>query len=191
MTISNIVKDFIEKYIPLIDANKFTYIYRLANKSLTAKEIGELTQTFIQSNINPLEYDPELNYIPDAYYLNNQDLEQFNMLNRPLRYIGKNAFSECTNLISVAVDCEQIQSFAFGWCKKLKSLTLTKSLINFDISSVFACPLFDTIYYKGTKEDFMIHIHIEGTNHIVGSREGITIRFNDGTSAKLDEFYKK
>ena len=45
MTISNKVKDFIEKYIPLIDANKFTYIYRLANKSLTAKEIGELTQT--------------------------------------------------------------------------------------------------------------------------------------------------
>ena len=59
------------------------------------------------------------------------------------------------------------------------------------MSSVFACPLFDTIYYKGTKEDFMIRVHIEGTNHIVGSRDGIIIRFNDGTSAKLDEFYKK
>lgn len=191
MVISNKVQQFIEKYIPLIDANKFTYIYRLANKSLTAKEIGELTQTLIQSNINPLEQDQELDYIPDAYYLNNQDLDQFNILNRPLIYIGKNAFSECSNLISVAVDCEQIQSFAFSWCRQLKSITLTKRLKNLDISCFFACPNFDTIYYRGTKEDFMINVNIERANHIVGKRGGVTIRFNDGTSGKLDEFYKK
>ena len=32
MTISNKVQQFIEKYIPLIDANKFTYVYNLAER---------------------------------------------------------------------------------------------------------------------------------------------------------------
>lgn len=191
MTISNKVKDFIEKYIPLIDANKFTYVYNLAERYLQRDEIGDLTQALMSCGINPIEIDSELTSIPAAYLWGCNDITSFILEDKEIDIVGNNAFSGCYYLKQVSINCQTIQSFAFAWCKQLKSITLTKRLKNLDVSCFFGCANFDTIYYRGTKEDFMIHVHIEGTNHIAGSREGITIRFNDGTSAKLDEFYKK
>lgn len=191
MTISNKVKDFIEKYIPLIDANKFTYVYKLALRYLERNEVGELTQALMLCGINPIEIDSNLTSIPTAYLWGCNDITSFILEDKEIDVVGNNAFAECNYLKQVSIDCQTIAHSAFAWCKQLKSITLTKRLKNLDISCFFACLLFDTIYYKGTKEDFMIHVHIEGTNHIVGSRDGITVRFNDGTSAKLDEFYKK
>ena len=191
MTISNKVKDFIEKYIPLIDANKFTYVYKLAEKYLQRSEIGELTQALMSCGINPIQDDPHLTSIPAAYLWGCKDIASFILEDKEIDVVGNNAFAECDYLKQVFIDCQTIQSFAFAWCKQLKSITLTKRLKNLDVSCFFACANFDTIYYRGTKEDFMIHVHIEGTNHIVGKDGGITVRFNDGTSAKLDEFYVK
>lgn len=191
MTISNKVTDFIEKYIPLIDANKFTYVYKLAERYLQRSEIGELTQALMSCGINPIEIDSELTSIPTAYLWGCSDIASFILEGKEIDIVGNNAFAECDYLKQVSIDCEEISHFAFAWCKQLKSITLTKRLKTLDISCFFACANFDTIYYRGTKEDFMIYVHIEGTNHIVGKRGGVTIRFNDGTSAKLDEFYKK
>lgn len=191
MTISNKVKDFIEKYIPLIDANKFTYVYKLAGNYLPRSETGALTQALLSSGINPIEIDSELTSIPAAYLWGCNNITSFILEDKEIDIVGSNAFAECDYLKQISIDCQTISHFAFAWCKQLKSLTLTKRLKNLDVSCFFACANFDTIYYRGTKEDFMIHVHIEGTNHIVGKDGGITIRFNDGTSAKLDEFYKK
>lgn len=191
MTISNKVQQFIEKYIPLIDANKFTYVYNLAERYLQRDKIGDLTQALMSCGINPIEIDAELTSIPTAYLWGCNDITSFILEDKEINIVGNNAFAECDYLKQVSIDCQTVRPFAFAWCKQLKSITLTKRLKNLDVSCFFACANFDTIYYKGAKEDFMINVHIEGTNHIVGSREGVTIRFNDGTSAKLDEFYKK
>lgn len=191
MVISNKVQQFIEKYIPLIDANKFTYVYKLAQGYLERSEIGELTQALMSCGINPIEIDPNLTSIPTAYLWGCNDITSFILEDKEIDIVGNNAFSNCDYLKQVFIDCQTIQSFAFVWCKQLKSITLTKRLKYLDVSCFFACANFDTIYYKGTKEDFMINVHLERTDHIVGKRGGVIIRFNDGTSAKLDEFYKK
>lgn len=191
MIISNKIQEFIEKYIPLIDANKFKYVYKLASNYLQRDEIGELTQALMLCGINPIEIDSDLTSIPSAYLWGCNDITSFILESKEIDIVGNNAFAECIYLKQISIDCQTIQPFAFAWCKQLKSITLTKRLKNLDISCFFACPNFDIIYYRGTKEDFMINVHIERTNHIVGSREGVTIRFSDGTSAKLNEFYKK
>ena len=160
-------------------------------RDLQRSEVGELTQALMSCGINPIEVDSELTSIPTAYLWGCNDITSFILETKEIDIVGSNAFAECDYLKQVSIDCQTLSHFAFAWCKQLKSITLTKRLKNLDVSCFFACANFDTIYYRGTKEDFMINVHIEGTNHIAGSREGITIRFNDGTSAKLDEFYQK
>ena len=104
MTISSKVKNFIEKYIPLIDANKFTYVYNLAERYLQRSETGELTQALLSCGINPIEIDSELTSIPTAYLWGCNDIASFILEDKEIDTVSNNAFAECDYLKQISID---------------------------------------------------------------------------------------
>ena len=111
---------YIQQYI---NNNKFELMYDIltsgeASPLRSGRDIGQLTQLLLASDIDPLKY---MTKIP-AYYLCTADIENVSV-SEHIEKIGMAAFAECVHLKSVDVyNVTSIDSTAFHNCHSLKKI---------------------------------------------------------------------
>lgn len=168
------IKEFIEKYIYLLDDNSWEEFYKYAeDEARDYKLISGCSEVFIACGINPAEYLSEIpaNFlrsssiqafmIPDnikmigiCAFCDCQKLHEINIPNT-VKIIGYSAFSGCENLVEVvlAEGLERIESSAFNYCEKLTSLDIPKS-VNYIADTAFTRCKKLVINYPSIKEDW-------------------------------------
>lgn len=168
------VKEFIEKYIYLLDCNDWEEFYKhVKDESRDYTLISRCSEVFINADINPAEYLSEIptNFlrsssiqvfmIPDNVKMIDIcafcDCQQLSKISIPgtVKLIESSAFSGCENLVEVilAEGLERIESYAFGHCEKLASLDIPKS-VNYIADTAFDRCKKLVINYPGMKEDW-------------------------------------
>ena len=119
MKISQILKEFINKYKELINNNEFDELYRKVDKLLMV-DYFVLTFLLNKVGIDPLKY---MTYVP-AYYMEN--FKELTILRIPegIKTIETEAFYGCSNLetLYLPLTLQSIESFAFKKCESLKDI---------------------------------------------------------------------
>ena len=123
------IKEFIEKYVDLIENGDFTALYNQVEDSPVLP--SDLTQALLDAEVDPLQYFKQ--EVPKSYAFMNSIEEA--KIPEGITAIGTKAFYGCKKLFSVSLPStlESIRSEAFAKCSTLES-------INFP----------DKIYYIGT-----------------------------------------
>ena len=115
-------KDFIERYIDLIEENEFDELYHIDDEISTP----DLTEALLSAGIYPLEH---LDYVPSSYHCCSEDVTTV-VLPKHIKRISTSAFWDCPNLTSVVLPegLKHIGSSAFAECLKLASISFPESL---------------------------------------------------------------
>lgn len=117
---TEIVKEFLEKYTFLIEKEDWGTLYFKANSELRDIWIGELTQVLLNADLDPLE---KLTTIP-AHYLDGSSIETFH-IPEGIRVISTKAFQFCSKLkqIYIPKSIRYIGEYAFYCSENLKDIT--------------------------------------------------------------------
>ena len=187
MKIYEQVESFIKQNIDLInqgDKDAWEKIYDRAKGELDIY-VGELTQMFLDSGIDPLIY---LSYIPSFYMHSNTYLKNFTIPNN-INFIGGAAFSGCSKLKEIIIpdNVTNIDYRAFRNCHDLKKASfhcteiggeafmdsgLEEIYISNNVKEIlprafYNCYYLTEIIYEGTPEQFKkigIRSNIFGTD---------------------------
>lgn len=145
-------KDFIEKYIDVIEQHNFDYLYKLAAEELIDVNIGELTQCLIDIQMDPSDY---LLTIPDHFICNQSISNTANMLDNKSE-LGYGAFKNCTNIsvVNIPETCECIHRECFSECINLTEVYLPKSLNELGGEIFSNCSKLTSLYYAGKLHHF-------------------------------------
>ena len=123
------IKEFIEKNINLIEQRRFEELYDLAMTGTIRREllVGELTETFLNADIDPAKYMKEI----PSYYLNGAEGIKYYTIPDNAISIGDYAFCYCSKLKSIMVgdSVTSIGKYAFSNCSNLPSITIPESVI--------------------------------------------------------------
>lgn len=140
------IKAFIENNVKLLEAEDFSQLYKKASQSYF--EVGELTESFLDAGIDPLDY---LTEIPFCYLVN---IPSVGVLDIPdhVTSIGQNAFENCSSLTSVTIpdSVTSIGMSAFYGCTGLTSVTIPDSVTSIGSEAFYYCSSLTNITYKGT-----------------------------------------
>lgn len=133
--------NFIEKYIDLIDNDKFEEFYDTLDREISSENksvIGDITKVLNNAGINPLDY---LDYVPLYYCSYRTDLPSELILPDNIKYIGTSAFCFCTSLEKVILPegLTVIYPDAFAACVELKNINLPSSLKEIKHRAFFNC----------------------------------------------------
>lgn len=98
MEISDVIKDFIQKYSGEINNNDFNSIYNAIDEdfALNTNETGVLTKLFLLSGINPLDY---MEWVPSNFLRSVKNIDYINIPNK-IEEICMSAFFD-TDLKSI------------------------------------------------------------------------------------------
>lgn len=152
----NIVKEFIEENIDLLDTNDWDQFFKEAEATcLSTDDLGftSLLKIYLeQAGLDPLHY---LDYIPYGYYWSDITLVEYEIADKIITIQG-GAFYQCINLRKVTLPNTllDIQDNAFNSCEKLKYIELPNSL-EYIHSDAFANSGLKKCTYLGTIEQFM------------------------------------
>ena len=140
-------KNELYKYIELdIEQAKKDGAYpnvNLNNIDVSELRNGELDGLFggdIYSYINPDISNWNIEYIPNIFFGNNEQIKEFTIPNSATS-IGSRAFNGCTSLTSVTIpnSVTTIKEFAFAHCVSLTSVTIPNSVTHIDLNVFFIC----------------------------------------------------
>ena len=114
------IKEFLEKYGSLIKEEDWGTLYFKATSELRNIQVGELTQTLLNADIDPLE---KLTAIP-AHYLDSSSIESFH-IPEGIRVISTQAFRFCSKLKQVYIpkSIRYIGEYAFYYSENLEDIT--------------------------------------------------------------------
>lgn len=142
------IKTFIEKNKNLIEEDDWEEIYGKICEPSDALQVGELTRTLLNANINPLDY---LDYIPD-YFLYNSSIKGFKIPDS-VTIIGDYAFAFCSSLTSITIGkgVYVIGEYAFRYCDGLTSITIPDSVTSIRKGAFYLCSGLARITFGGTK----------------------------------------
>lgn len=146
------LKDFIERYIDLIENNQFEILYDIAKAELRHNLTGELTSKLFEAEIYPHEH---MDKIPE-YYLHHQAIDNIDEILKNKIEIGGAAFTWCVNITKVDIPegCKLIDHGCFLSCLNLEEVKLPKSLEEINGSIFTGCKKLNTLIYAGTKDEF-------------------------------------
>lgn len=137
-----LIKEFIEKHIDLIDHEDYTELYKCADRELVPFKVGMVTELLHELGIYPEEH---MKSIPSAM------------------------FCECPyNGVALPEGIEEIETEAFLSCENLEIISLPLSLKRIYAEAFAYCPNLGTIKYAGSFNDWNLNLQIYG--EIVPSR---------------------
>ena len=180
----NIVKEFIEENIDLLDINDWDEFFNRAEQRCINTEDFEFTSRLRvyleEAGLDPFKY---LDYIPYGYYEYDKSIVEYT-ISEDIITIQGSAFLRCDNLRKVKLPntLVDIQDSAFYMCENLKYIELPNSL-EFLHSDAFANSGLKKCAYLGTIEQFM---EIELGDTIFENTELAYIQCSDGI-IEIDE----
>lgn len=133
--------NYIEKYIDLIDKNKFELFYMILDGEIASSHksiIGEITKILNDAGIDPLQY---MSDVPNYYCIYRKDLPTELILPSNIEYIRPCAFSFCDSLQIVVLSegLTTIYPRAFAACVQLRTINLPSSLKEIKANAFFNC----------------------------------------------------
>lgn len=139
------VKQFVKRYVYLIDDEDFKEFYRKANQFLTPEEIGSMGSLMTgKDTISVMSELPQ-------YFMYASDVSDIyipgNIIN-----IGEDAFSECHKLsgVIIAHGVQTIGSYAFHGCENLRTMFIPDTVNNIGPHAFDMCPSLTIQCRKGT-----------------------------------------
>ena len=143
--------DFIRAKIDLIGKKDFIELYRTMNRSLSPKDVGSITEFFLDLDINPLFY---MENVPEdfAYESGIKSIIIPDNINK----IGNEAFASCAELERVVIgnNTTNIGAWAFRNCNSLTSVDIPGSVEDIGYSAFGNCERLTSIRYVGSKEEW-------------------------------------
>lgn len=143
---------YIQQYI---NNNKFELMYDIlafgeASPLRSGREIGQLTQLLLASDIDPLE---NMSSIP-GYFLFGSGISTFKVP-KHIEIIQEQAFGKCYNLEEVILEgnLQGIHSEAFFQCSNIQRIVLGSNILHIGDRAFSAIPRGAEIIYKGTVEE--------------------------------------
>lgn len=179
--INDKMKQIIGYALDDINSNNFSKVYNDAEDYEADPElVGNITQVFLQSGLDPLQLDPKLkNKIPYAYLAFADKIPQFEIPNSitdidkyafyhsqiedirfqkgsKLEQINKLSFCKCSKLKKLILPepLAYIGDQAFSNCFNLVKLVIPKSLNYIGVDLFENCYNLSILEYEGTKEEF-------------------------------------
>ena len=171
-------KKFINKYMDLINANKFTEFYQEVNEHwMGPRTVFTFTEIFLAAGINPIEHfekwiprnylrgsslseieiTPNITSVGEMCFGNMRNLKSIVIPENVTHLsLGGNTFFACGNLESVIFkgDIDAIPGGCFDFCSNLRYLEIPKSVKKIDCNFL-DCKKLDFIRYEGNTEDFI------------------------------------
>lgn len=125
MRISSDAKTILNKYKEAINNGDFESIYKDRLVFFQPMLASEISQIFLNSGINPLNY---LNKVPNAFLIG-ADIDQIEIPNGIIE-IRSSAFNDCTNLTKIEIpnSVDKIGAYAFYHCANLKYIKFSKNI---------------------------------------------------------------
>ena len=146
MAVSEKVKQFVKKYVYLVDeSGGFTEFYRKANQFLTPEEIGSMGL-----GMNNKETLSEMSEFPQ-YFMYASDIDDIYIPGNIVR-IGEDAFSDCCKLSGVILGhgVQTIGAYAFHGCENLRTMFISDTVKDIGKHAFDMCPLLTIQCHKGT-----------------------------------------
>lgn len=129
------VQSFIEKYIYLIEDNKFNELYVEAEKYLPKEDIHILTECLIDPEVG-CKVLSTMSYVPKYYLATNTTTTQIELPDS-IEIIRARAFDKCINLEEVILpeSVVVVDAYAFSSCYSLKKLVVKNPETSFTLFS--------------------------------------------------------
>ena len=129
------VRSFIEKYIYLIEDNKFNKLYIEAEKYLPKEDIHILTECLIDPKVG-CKVLSNMTYVPKYYLATNGTITQIELPDS-IEMVRARAFDKCFNLEEVILpeSVEFVDANAFSSCYSLKKLVVKNPDTSFSLLS--------------------------------------------------------
>ena len=118
------VQSFIEKYIYLIEDNKFNELYIEAEKYLPKEDIHILTECLIDPKVG-CKVLSNMRYVPKYYLATNTTITEIELPDS-IEIVRARAFDKCINLEEVILpeSVVVVDAYAFSSCYNLKKLVV-------------------------------------------------------------------
>lgn len=134
--------NFIRAKIDLIGKKDFIELYRTMNRSLSPKDVGSITEFFLDLDINPLFY---MENVPEdfAYESGIKSIIIPDNINK----IGNEAFASCAELERVVIgnNATNIGAWAFRNCNKLTRVDIPGSVEDIGYSAFGNCERLNSV----------------------------------------------
>lgn len=147
------VKHFIERSISFLDNNKWDEFYEEAQLTLyDNREICELTEILLAAGLDPLAH---LDYVPEGYLYNNQDIVQL-IIPPNIRSIQKKAYCFCGNIkeLHIPENCSYIDYNAFCGLTNLETIYFNSQFCQIENEAFDQCYHIKEVIFKGTVEEW-------------------------------------
>ena len=184
MVLRTEVKEILEKYINLIEDNRWDRFFEIIQEEWIPQIVGKVAETLESANIFPLS---EMTFIPEGYFYINTKLKTYVVPNNITRIcykafnasdiekihitsnvydINQGAFEDCDFLETVTMDegIKYIDDSCFYSCDALKYVVLPKSLKRIGHNVFNSCDVLTEIHYNGTIDDWNKIINREFIN---------------------------
>ena len=161
----SITVDEANKYFKSIDGNLYTEDGKILIKYAKFKQqelfvvpdgVEEIADAAFEFSyhLKEVKLPDGLKVIGNRAFLDSTSLEKINIPNS-VTDIGGNAFHGCAiNFIELPDGIFEIESYTFQSCSNLTSAIIPNSLSTMFFGAFYECNSFDTIYYKGTEEEW-------------------------------------
>ena len=144
------VANLINENIELIDLDKFDELYEIADKKFLSNSllISELTATFKEAGINPLDY---LTYVPEAYHFGDSSLIS-DIIPEHIKRLDMYAYQHCDNLKELTFNCAvgTIPTAFCNYCSTLQRVKLPENLVNISTDAFEWCSMLMEIKLPAT-----------------------------------------
>ena len=142
--INDALKNFIEKYIHLIEQKEFADLYKRAYSLNTQFETGMLTQILYQIGEDPLPY---LNYIPEGFLEGCDALIEVE-IPAHITDVGESAFYACDNILSITIpkNVTELAAWSLGGCDELREIVIQGDLKRVDELAFHQDPKLEVVY---------------------------------------------
>lgn len=143
MRISSDAKTILNKYKEAINNGDFESIYKDRLVFFQPMLVSEISQIFLNSGINPLNY---LNEIP-SNFLKDADIDQIQIPNNIIK-IESSTFAGCTNLTKIEIpdSVDKIGAYAFYHCANLKYIKFSKNVEIIPRGACASCVSLEFVY---------------------------------------------